>query len=100
MPVVAEVTVRNIGSAGLPSGVMVQVFAKGSPADVMVGTTATTFPLLPSQSETLTVTLSGAAKSSDTFYALIYNNPKMPTFHECRTDNDQSGLVKAACAPP
>ena len=97
-PVVAQVTVRNIGQSGLPSAVSVGVFAKASPADVQVGMATTTIPLLPSQAEDLTVTLAAAPAGSDTYYAKILINPIHPTFHECRTDNDTSPLVTPACA--
>jgi hypothetical protein len=97
-PVVANVTVRNVGQSGLPSAVKVAVFAKRMPTDLQVGTSATTIPLLPSQAQSLTVTLDASAKETDTFYAQIVIDPLHPTFHECRTSNDTSAKVSAVCA--
>ncbi len=94
-PVIAHVSVRNIGQSGLPAGVVVGVFV--TPGDVQVGTATTTIGLLPGQTQTLTVNLSAPATSSDTLYAKILIDPKNPTFHECREDNDQSAPVKAPC---
>ncbi len=95
-PPIAHVSVRNIGLASLPSGVAVGIFDKQPGGDVQVGMTATTYPLYPSQTEALDVTLSSPATDSDTFYAKILI-PSMPTFHECRTDNDQSDPVQPMC---
>lgn len=96
-PVVAHVSVRNIGQSGLPAGVNAAVFAKRSPTDVQVGTTTTTIPLLPSQTQELPVTLAAGATDSDAFYAKIVVDPTHPGFHECRTDNDQSATVSPVC---
>jgi len=97
-PVVAHVTARNIGQSGFPSGVNIAIFAKSSPADVQVGTTSTTIPLLPSQAQDLTVTLSAAATTSESFYATIVIDPMHPTFHECTTANNTSAVVSPTCA--
>ena len=94
-PVVAHVSVRNIGQAGLPIGVKAGVFIVAG--DVQVGTVTTTQPLLPGQTQTLDVTLSSPASSSDSYYAKIIIDPLHPTFHECRTDNDQSANVLPSC---
>jgi hypothetical protein len=98
MPVVAHVTVRNVGQSGLPSGVKVGVFEKHAPMDVEVGTTATTIPLLPSQAQVLAVTLNASATESGTYYAQILIDPAHPTFHECRSDNNTSANVTPVCA--
>ncbi len=96
-PVVAHVTVRNVGQSGLPSGVDVAVYEKATPTDVQVGTTKTTIPLLPSQAEALTVTLGAGATATDKFYATIVIDAAHPTFHECRSDNNTSPTVSPAC---
>jgi hypothetical protein len=94
-PAVAHVAVRNVGQAGLPAGVNVAVFA--TPGDAQEGTGTTTQPLLPGQTQVVDVTLDPSAGSSGTYYAKIVIDPNHPTFHECRTDNDQSGSATASC---
>jgi hypothetical protein len=95
-PVVAEVSIRNIGQAALPAGVTAGVFV--TPGDVQVGIVTTTLALLPGQTQTLPATLTAPATTTATFYAKILIDPNNPKFHECRADNDQSGNVQAACA--
>jgi hypothetical protein len=96
-PVIAHVDVRNLGQAGLPSGVNVAIFAKGPAGDTQVGTTTTTLPLLPSQAENLDVTLSSAATTKDALYAKIVIDPMHPTFHECNANNNTSATVTPTC---
>src|SRR5262249_27304680 len=94
-PIVAHVSVRNIGASGLPKGVQAGVFV--TPGDVQVGTVTTTYALLPGQTQTLDVTLSPPASSTNTFYAKILVDPAKPTFHECNANNDQSPNAIASC---
>jgi hypothetical protein len=96
-PVVAEVSVRNIGLASLPAGVDAAVFAKKAGGDIQVGQVSTTHPLSPGQTETLTVTLDPQAASGDTFVARILVDPASPKFHECRDDNDESATAVSSC---
>jgi hypothetical protein len=65
---------------------------------MQVGSVTTTLPLLPGQTQTLMVTLMPPATMGSTFYAKIIVDPNMPTFHECRTDNDQSDNVMPSCS--
>ena len=95
-PPVAQVSVRNVGQAGLPSGVEVDVYML--PAMTKVGTTTTTIPLLPGQTQTLTANLFPPAAAHGTYEAQIYNNPSMPKFHECNAGNDTSGPVTTSCS--
>jgi hypothetical protein len=95
-PVVAHVSVRNIGQAGLPPGVSAGVFT--TQGNTQVGLVTTTLELLPGQTQTLNVTLSPGAAPSQSYYAQILMNAAMPTFHECRTDNDTSTTVTAVCS--
>jgi len=94
-PVVAHVSVRNIGQAALPAGVNAGVFV--SPGATQVGSVTTTISLLPSQTQTLNVTLSAPATSMSTFYAQILVNAANPTFHECNANNDTSANAKPTC---
>ncbi len=94
-PVVAHVSVRNVGQSGLPANVKVGVYTQGS--NVEVGTTSTTIPLLPSQTQNLTVTLNGSATTAQSFYAKILIDSMHPTFHECRPDDVVSALARPVC---
>ncbi len=94
-PVVAHVAVRNIGQSGLPAGVQVGVYA--APSGTQVGMTATTIPLLPSQTQSLSVTLSGTATTTGSYYAKILINPTHPTFHECRPADVESAPATPTC---
>lgn len=95
-PPVAQVSVRNVGQSGLPSGVEVDVYML--PAMTKVGTTTTTIPLLPGQTQTRSLTLMPPAASHGTYQAQIYNPPSMPKFHSCRTDDETSNPVTTSCS--
>lgn len=94
-PLQAHVAVRNQGLASLPAGVVVAVFRKGTP-DTEVGRASTTHPLAPGQTEALTAALTGGG-AMDTFFARIVIDPLNPTFHECRSGNNQSLDVTPVC---
>ncbi len=94
-PVVAHVSIRNIGQSGLPAGVVANVFV--TPGDVQVGQVTTTIGLLPGQTQTLDVTLSAPATKTSSLYAAIFVDPKNPTFHECNAGNDQSDVIQPTC---
>lgn len=97
-PVQVTVSVRNIGLASLPAGVDVGIYKQTSMGDVQVATTATTHSLYPGQTEQIQVTVDKSkAGKGDTFLAKILVDPNNPTFHECRSDNDDSDPVKAMC---
>jgi hypothetical protein len=93
-PLVATVSVRNLGLASLPAGVNVGVYVKGSP-DVLAGQATTTNALFPGQTAVLEVPVTASTQS--TFYAKILVDPMNVTFHECREDNDQSADVVPSC---
>lgn len=89
--------VRNVGAAILPSGVTVGFYAVRTP-EVMLGTATTSRPLFPGQVEDVTFAAPpGFDPSTDTFRAAIVIDPTMPTFRECRDDNNSSAPVMAAC---
>ena len=92
----AAVTVRNIGQAGLPSGVVANVYVAGT--TTQVGSVTTTYGLLPGQSQTLPVTVTPASAAQGALFAQIYDDPAAPTFHECNASNDTSTSVTAVCA--
>jgi hypothetical protein len=93
-PVQLEASLRNAGLASLPAGVEVGFYVE--PAKLL-GSTKSTRVLFPGQTEVLTFTADASVTKSDTFYAKVIIDPAKPTFQQCRTDNDESAKVKAAC---
>jgi hypothetical protein len=94
-PVIAHVSVRNIGQSGLPAGVVANVYV--TPGDIQVGSVTTSIGLLPGQTQTIDVTLTAPATKSSSLYAKIYVDPQNPTFHECNDQNDQSPTIQPTC---
>jgi FG-GAP-like repeat len=97
-PVVLNASVRNIGLASLPAGVVVQVFKVAAGGRVSLGSGVTTHPLYPGQTEVIPITaMPGAATTDDTFIAAIVVDAMKPTFRECRSDNDESAPTHPNC---
>jgi FG-GAP-like repeat len=96
-PPVLHVSVRNIGSAGLPAGVQVDVFVEAGASETQLGTVTTTHALLPGQTETLDFTAPAGNSASQIYVARI--STTNANFHECRTDNDSSAKASANCGP-
>ena len=98
-PAQLTASVRNIGLASLPAGVVVGLYKGTVSMTTQVGQVTTTHALFPGQTEALTYTVPLAMGSdTDTYIAQIINDPNMPKFHECRTDNDTSDPAKASCS--
>ncbi|MEO8875771.1 MAG: VCBS repeat-containing protein, partial [Polyangiaceae bacterium] len=90
-------TVRNIGEAALPAGVVVG-FYQGTPgAGTLLGRMSTTTILYPAESEDLVLT---GKPATGTMYAVVDDGSPAHAWHECRGDNDTSAVVSAACAGP
>jgi hypothetical protein len=96
-PLAALVSVRNAGLASLPAGVDVGVFLEDGAGGVLVGQTATTHSLYPGQTEQLSLKLEDQATQVGTYRARVLIDPQNPKFHECREDNNESGLAKPNC---
>lgn len=96
-PLLADISVRNIGLASLPAGANVGVFQLDSGTEVLVGQGTTTQTLFPGQTEKVVVTLSGQSGKTSEYIARILIDPMNPTFHECREDNNASEPQKPAC---
>jgi len=102
-PFSLAVTVRNIGEAALPAGVVVGLYAGTPPTGTKLGTTATLSALYSAQSETLIVPLPNApsdVQSGKTpVYAVVDDTTvPHPAWHECNTSNDTSPPVSGACS--
>ena len=99
-PVKVQVSVRNIGLAGLPAGVNVGVFAMVAGVEQQLGIVATTKALLPGQTEVLSFSVpAGSAAPTDPYFARVIIDPANKTFNECRDDNNESKKVVAQCGP-
>ena len=93
-PVPMEISVRNLGFAGLPANIEVQIFRT---PNEQIGSVFTTKALFPGQTEVIQFTAPATVGSKDTFFARIYNDAANPLFNECRPENNQSDDVKANC---
>jgi hypothetical protein len=95
------VEVRNLGSAPLPTGVQVELFAGTPPGGTSLATAATTIPLYAAQAELISIDLPAAPadvqSGATPVYAVV--SPAAGTV-ECRTDNNTSMPVSAVCGQP
>jgi hypothetical protein len=92
-------TVRNLGEALLPAGVVVG-FYEGTPGSaVLLGTLATQSTLFPAEAEPLVLELERLGDT--TVYAVVDDTTTPhPEWIECRTDNNTSAAVSALCEVP
>ena len=97
-PTGVVVTVRNIGEALVPAGVVVGVYGGVPSTGVKLGSVTTTRALYPAESEPLELTL---AVVPPTVYTVVDDGaPPHPAWHECRTDDNTSPAVGTACSSP
>jgi hypothetical protein len=98
-PALLTVSVRNVGLAGLPSGVNVGIYKGSVSAANQIGMVSTTRSLLPGQTDPLTFTVpSGMGTDMDTYVAQVIIPASNPTFHECTTANNTSNPATAKCS--
>ena len=96
----AGVTVRNIGEAAAPAGVVVGVYA-GSPASpgTKLGSVTTTRMLYPAEAEPLELPFATGAPA--TVFAIVDDGaPPHPAWTECRTDDNKTQAISPACGAP
>jgi hypothetical protein len=101
-PVGLVATVRNIGQAALPAGVVVGFYEGTPPNGKLLGRVNTTNTLYPAQSEAVVLTLGnpdpGLTSGATPVYAIADDGmAPHPSWHECRTDNNTSAAVSAKC---
>lgn len=97
-PPTVHVAVRNAGLSPLPAGVEVGVYRVDG--DLLMGTVTTTQALLAGQTQVIELAVpEGMAEGSDSFVGRVILDPVMPTFHECREDNNESEPAQAYCGP-
>ncbi len=94
-------TVRNLGQAVLPPGVAVTFYSGTPPSGTQLGTGATTHALYPAQAEQVVLPLPNAPPDVQSGKTPVYATVSVaPPTHECRTDNNTSAAVSAACNVP
>lgn len=98
-------TVRNIGEAALPAGVVVGFYAGPPPSGVLLGSASTTKALYSAESEAVVLLLPDPppeVKNGTTpIYAVVDDSPDLhPSWTECRTDNNTSPTTKGSCDQP
>ncbi len=98
-------TVRNIGQAALPAGVVVGYYMGQPGSGTLLGKSATTKVLYSAESEgvVLPIDMPDPAITNGTVlvYAVVDDTQVAhPSWHECRTDNNVSEPVSGACSVP
>lgn len=97
-PTGVTVTVRNVGTALVPAGVVVGVYAGAPSTGTKIGSVTTTRPLYPAESEPLELALATVPAS---VYAVVDDGAAAhPSWHECRTDDNVSKAVSTSCNEP
>ncbi|MDQ3033401.1 MAG: hypothetical protein M3Y87_13365 [Myxococcota bacterium] len=96
--------VVNRGAAGAPAGVPVTFYRVEGATRTAIGRTTTTRPLLPGESERVTLTPdfpvpAGMERVTFQFVAVLNDPSDMPleTLHECRDENNESAPAEATC---
>jgi VCBS repeat protein len=98
-------TVRNLGEASLPAGVVVGFYFGAPPNGTLIDALTTTHALYALESEKLVLPLSspppGVQEGTTPVYAVVDDTATPhPEWTECRTDNNQSPPISAACGTP
>lgn len=98
-------TVRNLGEASLPAGVKVGFYAAAPmPGGTKLGEGVTSKVLYPAEAEKVELVLSSPpdeiVNGSTKVYAVVDDGAPPHTWHECRTDNNQSASVLGKCDGP
>jgi len=96
-PVTLVATVRNLGRALLPAGVVVGFYQRDAGMDTMLGTGTTTTSLFPGQAAEVSFDTPAGTAVTATFVARIEIDPMMPTFRECDDTNNESDEVTPVC---
>jgi len=99
-----SVRVVNRGAAGMPAGIPVTFYRDEAGTRTLLGRAFTTRALLPGESEVVVLDTpfaipAGMDGATFTFVAVV-NDPDdmpVPTFNQCRTENDTSELLEASC---
>jgi hypothetical protein len=97
-------TVRNLGEAPLPPGVVVGFYQGTPPSGTSLGMGTTTKTLYPAEAENVVLLLPNAPAAITSgmtpVYAVVDDGMPMHTWHECNTTNDTSAAVSGKCDSP
>ena len=98
-------TVRNVGEAALPAGVVVGFYAGAVPSGTPLGASSTVKVLYSAESEVVFLALPDAPLDVKNGVVPVYavaddTQAPHPAWVECRTDNNTSQPVKASCDEP
>lgn len=104
-PTALVATVRNVGEAPLPAGVVVGFYEGAPPNGTKLGSASTTKALGPAESEAVVLQLPnpdmGLVNGTVTIYAIVDDTMMPhPDWHECRTDNNVGGPSSSKCNGP
>lgn len=88
------ITIRNVGEAAVPKGVVIGVY-DGS---TKLGTVTTSRQLYPAEAEPLDFTFSGASVATVTV-KIDDGAPAHPGWTECRTDDNSASVTATTCGP-
>jgi hypothetical protein len=98
-PYALVATVRNLGTALLPAGVVVGFYQGAPGSGTLLGTLTTQSVLFPAESEQLVMPMN--ALGDVTVYAVVDDTDvPHPEWAECRIDNNTSQATSAQCAVP
>jgi hypothetical protein len=100
-PFALVATVRNVGEAPLPAGVVVGFYEGEAPAGKLLGTGKTSQALYPAQGEDVVFEVPGGGASisegTSKVYAVVDDGQPPHPWKECRTDNNASVSALASC---
>jgi hypothetical protein len=87
--------VSNQGALGVPMGALVSFYEGADATGTLLGTAMTSIPLLPGQSETVTIMVPAPTMDSDYFAAV--DGTGVVTVAECNADNNDDRTTEAGC---
>jgi hypothetical protein len=92
------VSVRNIGEASVPAGVVVGVYSGNPGSGTKIGNVTTTRPLFPAEVEPLEFPFPAGAEGTATAYVVVDDGAAPhPGWTECRTDDNVSKATSTVC---
>jgi hypothetical protein len=98
-------TIRNVGEASLPAGVVVGFYKGNAPNGTLLGQVSTSKILYPAESEALILPLPAVTPDISSGAVLLYavaddSGIAHPSWTECRTDNNTSAGTSGSCDSP
>ncbi len=98
-------TIRNVGEAALPAGVVVGFYKGAYPNGTLLGQMTTSKVLYPAESELLVLPLPAITPDVTTGLVPVYaiaddSMVPHPSWTECRLDNNVSASTSGACNSP